>query len=64
MLLRRAANVRGLALGECIHDSAKVRTQHLLNQRTTTRVSNDEFCQVLDAIEPPAPTKDLVGALR
>ena len=64
-LLQRAANVSGLRLAEFVQDSAKVRAQRLLSQITTTRVSNDDFCQMLDAIEnPPAPTFDLVDALR
>ena len=65
VLLQRAASVRGLPLAEFIQDSAKVRAQHLLSQSMVTRVSDGEFCRVLDAIEsPPAPTGDLIKALR
>lgn len=64
-LLQRAADVSGLPLAEFIQDSAKVRAQRLLSQSVVTRVSNEEFCRVLDAVEnPPAPTDDLVNALR
>lgn len=63
-LLWRAADVSGLPLAEFIQDSAKVRAQRLLSQSVVTRVSNEEFCRVLDAVEnPPAPTDDLVKAL-
>lgn len=49
---------------ELIHRSTKARAQRLLSQSVVTRVSNEEFRRVLDAVEkPPAPTIDLVKAL-
>ncbi|MBG11736.1 MAG: hypothetical protein CL553_00775 [Alcanivorax sp.] len=64
-LLQQAADISGLRLEEFIVSTAVARAQRLLSQTTTTRVSNDQFCRMLDAIEnPPAPTDDLVDALR
>jgi len=64
-LLQQAADVSGLRLEEFIVSTAVARAQRLLSQTTTTRVSNDEFCRMLNAIgNPPAPTDDLVNALR
>tara|TARA_Y100001963_G_C6412529_1_gene279093 strand:- start:139 stop:417 length:279 start_codon:yes stop_codon:yes gene_type:complete len=63
-LLWRAADVSGLRLVEFIQGSAKARAQRLLSQSVVTRVSNEEFRRVLDAVEnPPAPTDDLIKAL-
>lgn len=63
-LLQRAADVSGLRLAEFIQGSAKARAQRLLSQSVVTRVSNEEFRRVLDAVEkPPAPTDDLIKAL-
>ena len=46
-------------------DERAKRAQRLLSRTTFTRVSDDEFYRVLDAIDnPPAPTDYLVGALR
>ncbi|MEH6706413.1 MAG: DUF1778 domain-containing protein [Alloalcanivorax venustensis] len=64
-LLQQAADASGLHLAEFVRIIAVARAQRLLSQTSATRVSNDEFYQVLDAIEnPPAPTDDLVEALR
>ena len=53
-----------LRLMELIHRSTKARAQRLLSQSVVTRVSNEEFRRVLDAVEnPPAPTDDLIKAL-
>jgi uncharacterized protein (DUF1778 family) len=64
-LLQEAADISGLPLEECIVGTTVTRAQRLLRRTTTARVSNDDFCRMLDAIEnPPAPTGDLVDALR
>lgn len=64
-LLQRAAEINGSRLTEFLLTTAVARAQRLLSQTTVTRVSNDEFYRVLDAIEnPPKPTDYLVDALR
>jgi uncharacterized protein (DUF1778 family) len=64
-LLQHAADISGLRLEEFIVSTAVTRAQRLLSRTTTTRVSNDEFCRVLEAIEnSPAPSNELVDVLR
>ncbi|MCE7524130.1 DUF1778 domain-containing protein [Alloalcanivorax xenomutans] len=64
-LMQRAADARGLRLAEFVRTSAVAQARRLLSQITATRVSHDDFCRVLDAIEnPPTPMDDLVDALR
>ena len=63
-LLWRVADVSSLPLAEFIQDSAKAQAHRLLSQSVVTRVSNEDFCRVLDAVEnPSAPTVDLVKPL-
>jgi uncharacterized protein (DUF1778 family) len=57
VLLQQAADISGLPLEEFIVNTTVTRAQRVLSQTTTTRVSNDKFCRMLDAIEnPPAST--------
>ncbi len=64
-LLQQAAEINGSRLTEFLLTTAVTRAQRLLSRTTVTRVSDDEFYRVLDAIDnPPAPTDYLVDALR
>ncbi|WP_166643049.1 DUF1778 domain-containing protein [Alcanivorax sp. 24] len=64
-LIQRAADVSRLHLAEFVRTSAVARARRLLSQITAIRVSHDDFCRVLDAIDnPPTPMDDLVDALR
>lgn len=64
-LLQQAAEINGSRLTEFLLSTAVARAQRLLSRTVVTRVSNDEFYRVLDAIEnPPEPSDYLVDALR
>lgn len=63
-LLERAAALSGSRLSEFMLSVARERAERMVELPTSTRVSPQEFCRILDMLEhPPEPTDYLVEAM-
>lgn len=64
-LLMAAAEIKGTKLSDFLLSTAVNAAERLVNRPAVSRLDNNDFCRVLDALaNPPEPTRYLVEAMR